>query len=217
MRQAERTEKTYRKILLSAIEEFGRNGYDNTSINIICSKYEISKGLIYHNFKNKDELYLCSVKECFEKLVIYLKNTELKDTEFSEVSCYENIKRLLLLRQKFFEEYESYRNVFLGAILNPPKHLIKEVQIIRKEYDDFNVDRFKELLKCLKLRKGVTEEMAITYFLAYQEMFNCYFQNKIYKSNDLSVVGKEHDLKLLSILDVMLYGIALEENKSDKD
>ncbi len=57
--------------------------------------------------------------------------------------------------------------------------------------------------------------MGISYFLAYQEMFNGYFQNKIYKTKDLSSIGKEHDVKLVSILDVMLYGIALDENEED--
>lgn len=46
-------------------------------------------------------------------------------------------------------------------------------------------------------------------------MFNGYFQNKIYKTKDLSSIGKEHDVKLVSILDVMLYGIALDENEED--
>ena len=43
------------------------------------------------------------------------------------------------------------------------------------------------------------------------------FQNKIYKSKDLTSVSKEHDLKLLPILDVMLYGIASEENENIKN
>ena len=51
--------------------------------------------------------------------------------------------------------------------------------------------------------------MGISYFLAYQEMFNGYFQNKIYKTKDLSSIGKEHDVVVSNTLDVMLYGIAL--------
>lgn len=206
MKQSEKTKNTYNKILFSAIKEFGENGYDNASLNIICTKYGISKGLIYHNFKNKDELYLRSVEECFNKLVKYLK-----EEDYSNNNAGENMKKLLTLRQKFFEKFPNYRNIFFGAVLSPPNHLIEEIQNIRKEYDSFNIKRFKELLKNVKLRKGITEEMAISYFLTYQEMFNGYFQNKIYESKDISSVSREHDLKLLPILDVMLYGIASEE------
>lgn len=44
-------------MLKVSLIEFGNNSYKNTSINNICKKYNISKGLIYHNFKNKDDLY----------------------------------------------------------------------------------------------------------------------------------------------------------------
>lgn len=212
MKQSEKTKKTYNKILLSAIEEFGKNGYDNASINTICNKYSISKGLIYHNFKNKDELYLRSVEECFIKLVKYLK-----EGDYSNNNSWETMKKLLTLRQEFFEKFQNYRNIFFYAVLTPPNHLIKEIQIIRKEYDEFNIEKFKELLKGVKLREGITEEIAISYFLAYQEMFNGYFQNKIYDSKNLSIVSKEHDLKLLPILDVMLYGIVSEKSENDKN
>lgn len=206
MKQSEKTKNTYNKILQSAIEEFGKNGYDNASINTICNKYSISKGLIYHNFKNKDELYLRSVEECFIKFVEYLK-----ERDYSNNNAWKTMKKLLELRQEFFEKFQNYQNIFFGAVLSPPNHLIKEIQIIRKEYDEFNIEKFKELLKGVKLRKGITEEMAISYFLAYQEMFNGYFQNKIYNSKDLLSASKEHDLKLLPILDVMLYGIVSDE------
>lgn len=208
MKQSEKTQNTYNKILQAAIEEFGENGYDNASLNTICTKYNISKGLIYHNFKNKDELYLCSVEECFVRLVKYLKNGD-----YSNNSAWKNMKKLLTLRQEFFEKFPKFKNIFFGAVLFPPNHLINEIHDIRREYDSFNLERLKELLKNVKLRKGITEDMAISYFLAYQEMFNGYFQNKKYDSKDLSIVGKEHDLKLLPILDVMLYGIATEENE----
>ena len=47
--------------------------YDAVSLNAICGKYQIAKGLIYHNFKNKDELYLYCVKKSFEKLMSYME------------------------------------------------------------------------------------------------------------------------------------------------
>lgn len=44
-------------ILNVALKEFLMKGYENSSINSICQKAGISKGGIYHHFKNKDELY----------------------------------------------------------------------------------------------------------------------------------------------------------------
>lgn len=38
-------------MLKASLIEFGNNSYKNTSTNDIC------KNIIYHNFKNKDDLY----------------------------------------------------------------------------------------------------------------------------------------------------------------
>lgn len=61
MKRELKTELTKQKIINAAIHEFSRIGYEKGSINEIC-KSGINKGLIYHNFKNKDELYLICVK-----------------------------------------------------------------------------------------------------------------------------------------------------------
>ena len=55
MKKEEKTEITKCKILAAAIQEFGANGYVAGSVNNIC-KTGINKGLIYHNYKDKDEL-----------------------------------------------------------------------------------------------------------------------------------------------------------------
>lgn len=211
MKQSEKTKNTYNKILKSAIIEFGEKGYDNSSINTICSKNNISKGLIYHNFKNKNELYLIAVKECFNKLIEYMKKGE-----YSKENTWKNVEKAITLRQEFFDKNINYRNIFFEAVLTPPKHLIEEINSIKKELEDFNIKIFKELLKDIKLKEGITEEMAISYFLIYQEMFNLYFEKKTNISKNLTEISSEHDLKLLPILNIMLYGIAEEANKKQE-
>lgn len=212
MKQSEKTKNTRNKILKSAIVEFGEKGYDNSSINIICSKNNISKGLIYHNFKSKDELYLVVVKECFNKLIEYMKKGE-----YLQENTWNNVEKAITLRQEFFSQNANYRNIFFEAVLTPPSNLIEEIQAIKKELEDFNIKIFKGLLKDIKLKEGITEEMAISYFLIYQEMFNLYFEKKTNISENLTEISSEHDLNLLPILNIMLYGIAKETNNNKKN
>ena len=54
MKKEEKTKQTCEKIVHAATIEFGSRSYDAVSLNAICGKYQIAKGLIYHNFKNKD-------------------------------------------------------------------------------------------------------------------------------------------------------------------
>mgnify|MGYP003184531549 CR=1 FL=1 len=63
MKKQEKTQKTKERILTAALQEFGTKSYDTASINSICEIGKIPKGLIYHNFKGKDELYLLCVKK----------------------------------------------------------------------------------------------------------------------------------------------------------
>ena len=95
MKQEERTRITYEKILAGAIKEFGTKSYENASLNTICNENHIAKGLLYHNFKNKDDLYLQCVKICFHELVEYLRSVP-----FSEENTIDSFKNLFQHRQK---------------------------------------------------------------------------------------------------------------------
>ena len=53
MKQEERKEKSKEEIYQAALEEFGTYGYDNVSIEQICNRHGISKGMMYHYYKGK--------------------------------------------------------------------------------------------------------------------------------------------------------------------
>lgn len=118
MKKQEKTRKTKDRILAAALEEFGSKSYDAASINSICETGQIPKGLLYHNFKGKDELYLLCVKACYDELAAALK------AQFSEIwDAKEGLQNLLIIRQRFFQENPCYANSFFNAVLQPPKHL----------------------------------------------------------------------------------------------
>jgi len=51
MKQGAKTELTREKIMRATLQEFGINGYDAASVNAVCERHYISKGLIYYNLK----------------------------------------------------------------------------------------------------------------------------------------------------------------------
>ena len=57
MRQEERKERSRNLIIKAAMEEFASSGYGAASIEIICNRHGISKGMMYHYFHGKDELF----------------------------------------------------------------------------------------------------------------------------------------------------------------
>ena len=97
MKQQEKTQKTIERIISSAVEEFGSKNYDAAAINSICEKGHISKGLLYHNFKSKDELYLKCVKICYDEMTLFLKSQS-----FEVIDAKESLQKFFLVRQKIF-------------------------------------------------------------------------------------------------------------------
>ena len=66
MKREEKSAVSRQRILTAAMEEISRKGYEGASLSTLCAEKEISKGLIYHYFSGKDELYLLCVEQCFD-------------------------------------------------------------------------------------------------------------------------------------------------------
>ena len=203
MKQEEKTQKTKQRILDAAIAEFGSKSYDAASVNSICEAGHISKGLLYHNFSGKDELYLQCVQCCYDEMTAFLKAQPLKIQNVKE-----SLETVLMLRQRFFSENPCYANIFFNAILQPPAHLTHKLAQLRSGFEEYFSQCYREMLGRLTLRKGITPAMALEYFSAVWEMFNGYFQKKAMQSGDYRALIEAHENKLSGIFDIMLYGIA---------
>ena len=206
MRKEEKTRRTYERILSAAIAEFGTKSYDSASLTTLCNENQISKGLVYHNFKNKDELYLKCVEKCFCEMTAYFRLMESKAGSMGE-----NIQNLLNMRQKFFQENPYYCNIYFNTVLQPPEHLRREIGVLRQGYDKFYTDYFRALLQEVHLREGITADTAMEYFMIFFEMFNGYFQSKYYGKKDMHALMEDHEVNVSKILDIMLYGVVKQE------
>lgn len=194
MRKEEKTELTKQKILSAAVQEFGSNGYRGASLNAICES-GIPKGLLYHNFKNKDTLYLSCVELCFRSLTKCLK----------EAGIGNDLEKYMRVRMDFFKEHKMEARIFFDAVLQPPEALHDEICVLKKEFDELNRQLYGEILDSIKLREGVTYDEAMGYFTMLQDMFNSSFCSQNISLSDKMDI---HERDLPKVLDLMLYGIA---------
>lgn len=208
MKQEEKSKISYERILNAAIEEFGTDSYENTSMNSICKKYSISKGLIYHYFENKDELYLCCVKSCFDELTTFFNQKNFMGNNIQE-----SMNSYMKLRYQFFQENPKLCKIFFQTVFYPPKHLIEQIKVLRKNFDQQNVQLFQRILRNTTLRNSMTEEKAISHLMMFQEMFNGYLQSKVSENIAFDFLMKEHETQMLEILDIMIHGIIKEEKQ----
>lgn len=60
--------RTQEKILAAAQNEFARKGYDGARVDAIVLRAKISKNLLYHHFRGKEELYIRVLERTYETL-----------------------------------------------------------------------------------------------------------------------------------------------------
>lgn len=203
MKQEEKTERTKSRIFDAAMKEFGMNGYAAGSVNNIC-KTGINKGLIYHNFRNKDELYLeCVAKSCRE-LIDYV----------TDHGAQEGFVEYMNARKDFFREHEPQACIFLEARTNPPHQLAERIGKIYAEFDQLNRAVFEKELSKHELRKGVSKDDALNYFFEMQKLYNLDFMKGVREEMPPHDQLKLHELNIYKMFDFMLYGIAEGGNES---
>lgn len=199
MKRAEKTELTVSRIIEAALEEFGVKGYAGGALNNIC-KSGINKGLIYHNFKNKDALYLACLENSCRKLVTLIEENE----------CTSDQLQYMNIRMRFFKEYPKEAHILFEAVLQPQEELRDRIEKILQPFEEINEKVYRSVVAGVTLRDGVTEEDAIDYFRQMQRMFNGYFSSSACRHIALDEQIREHEMNLSKLLDFMLYGIAKE-------
>ena len=202
MRKEDKTELTKERIMQAAMEEFGLRGYAAASINNICET-GIAKGLIYHNFKNKDELYISCVKRSFLSLLTYLKE---QNVEFG-------MQDYMHARLLFFGQNPLETRLFFEAIIQPPAHLMSEIKELKREFDLYNQEMYQNLFTHITLRTGVTKEGVLEYFAMMQDMFNGYFSSQVYRDIPILDLVDKHEELLSRLLEYMLFGVAERGNE----
>lgn len=190
------------KILQTALNEFANYSYEKSSINRICTDGNISKGVMYHHFKDKDELYLLCVRYCYDTMLDYYKS-KLKDNE----DWREEIKNFLDIRYHFFRENPLLQKIFFNTLLKMPDHLKGEIKKITKSLDELNYQFSMKILKKIKIRHGLKPEEIIFLLDAVQNMLNEKFYGKAQKSEEIEEISQEYDRTAEKWIDIMLYGI----------
>jgi TetR/AcrR family transcriptional regulator len=197
MKKEEKTKITREKILNAAMNEFGSRGYYAASINTICEA-GINKGLIYHNFKTKDDLYLACIKRTFDDLTASVREEIRQDSSPGYAEA----------RLHFFRTHEMEARLFMEALVWPPKELAAEIRALRSEIDALNQEEFRKILSTCTLRRGVSEEDAFEWFRTMQYAYTASFQMQTTPGEPYDRLIETHEKGAVRFLDRMMFGIA---------
>ena len=113
VKESPKTGDSRDRIIEASFQEFGRHGYEGASTNQICQTAGISKGLLYHYFKSKENLFFSVCDRCIEDL-----ENELSQEHFEGKNS--DLDALLCFYQKqadFFLSHPAHSHI-LTQILN---------------------------------------------------------------------------------------------------
>ncbi|WP_417721087.1 TetR family transcriptional regulator [Salipiger sp.] len=125
--------RTQERILKAAQAEFARKGYDGARVDAIISRAKISKNLLYHHFRSKEELYIRVLERTYETL-----RRRQGDIPLSGLDPVEAMKRLCEDTFQVFIDEPDIITMLNTENLYRGKHIAKS-PIIRALYDRLSV------------------------------------------------------------------------------
>ncbi|QYR21182.1 TetR/AcrR family transcriptional regulator [Paenibacillus sp. sptzw28] len=198
-------------ILTICIDEFSKNGYENTSTDTITGRAGISKGILFHYFKSKKNLFLAVFEHCLKLLV---EVTMEQIDKLATTDFFERIKAIILIKQSVAIQYFQETQLVLKTMSQPPVPVKSEIGTMVADYERTFGDPlslhavFKgELVSSLPLREGVSGESVFNLtIMMLTQISNKYMQ--LYTTNkDMPAhyesVAKEID----EYIEIIKYGV----------
>lgn len=206
MTQKERQERSRQLIYQAALDEFGSRDFDGVTMDSICANHDISKGMMYHYFSNKDMLFLGCTDEIFRQLNSFVRG---KTAELLELPPMDAVKEYFLLRETFFKDRGKEKHVFENAMLYPPAHLEEQIQQLRRPIKEENDYFLNQIVDRMELRDGLEREKAIRYLNAlYRVFWRILEQYHERENEELSVMLTESS----EIMEMVLFGLVKKED-----
>ena len=203
MKKDLKTEITKEKIRKAATAEFALYGFDGATVNQMCKKYDISKGLVYHNFESKEELYLRCLEEAVNEFVSFMSGREF-GTDF---------KLYMKERYAFFQAHPNYSRLIFSVVLTDNTAFSEKIKAVKKRFDEFNKNVYLNVIDHIRLRKGISKEDVLECYSLLQNVLNGYLIGGNASENSFDSAFSNHEKSLEKILDFILYGIAEQEDK----
>ncbi len=200
MKREDKNLQSRQKIMENAVQEFAEKGYGLSSINTICETGGISKGILYHYYKDKDDLYVSCVRACFDALTAHLSGYAAPGKGDAQA----RLEAYFGARLDFFRASPPYQRLFFEAILSPPAHLSGAIAEARAAFDTLNHAVFSALLDSVALRPDVTKGEAVETFRQYQD-----FVNATTPEGDMAL----HEDRSRRAVSVLLYGVVAREGE----
>lgn len=137
------------RILNAAMKEFAQKGFEKASTNEIVKEADISKGLLFHYFKDKKNLFLFLYDHCIDVST----NEFYKKINLDEKDFFIRVNQMCTIKFELLNKYPEMFRFIETAYMENSKSVKKELderkeKLIKinsiKVFEGFDLSKFKE-------------------------------------------------------------------------
>jgi AcrR family transcriptional regulator len=136
------------RIINAAMKEFAQKGFDKASTNEIVKEAEISKGLLFHYFQNKKQLFLFLFDHCIDAIT----EEFYKKMDFAEKDFFERMRQAVIIKVDLLHKYPDIFKFVQEAYLENSPEIKAELEKKIKEMSDINIGKVYEGIDISKFR-----------------------------------------------------------------
>ncbi len=201
-------------VLDASIREFAANGFEKASTNRIIREAGISKGLLFHYFGSKKNLYLYTLDACVE---YYLKYFSDHVKQLSP-DLLERITEIYTVKVKMFLETPLMYRIVASTFTDTPPKLKTEVEMRRQRIFSDSLPLFLGGIDRSLFRDNIDQDKAVELVLTSMEALSQKHLIACRKAadrglNELSELFGE----LREYIDLLKYGIYKKPEKKRSD
>lgn len=193
------------KILQACVDEFAEHGYREASTNKIVKKAGISKGILFHYFGSKRNLYLYileyAVRQFIEALYPELDNLP------SDI--FDRLMELSIKKIKVSYENSKIFKIIMFAYLDTPLDIKKDIEkVYTKLYSQF-IPKLLEGIDTSKFRKGIDAQKVMKVIMISLDGLSNKYINELKKAGPENNLNKMKEVvdEIKEYLEMLKYGV----------
>lgn len=175
-------EEKQRSIINAALNEFSKQPYEAASTNKIVKEAGISKGLIFHYFGNKKNLYLFLFDYVFNK---YSEET-FENFDFTEPDVFQRYKQLISIQINLVQQNPAFFSFMNMVHIEKSPEVTSELETKQSLNGENNYDQFLKGIDYSLFKEEVDTNYALnTIKWVLEGLSNQY--NQLYKESNYDI------------------------------
>ncbi len=137
------------RILNAAMKIFAQKGFEHASTNDIVKEASISKGLLFHYFKNKRQLFLFVYDHCLDQMM-----NEFFLVAFDELDLFDRLREVGMKKLKLMAKYPDIF-LFFEVIHTEDSTLKSDIEKRSRVLQEHGMNKLFEGIDTTKFKDGL--------------------------------------------------------------